>query len=128
MVTLLLTRSFTDSPKDLDDAARWAVLRERVLRELAYRQTAESAEAQEGVSLLNVIPATDAGHVCHECGKIVTWVEHLPPTQAGGPVRCFALPQNVVPIREDLPPGTRIVNGTGEVLYSADFLSSPEAT
>lgn len=33
--------------------------------------------------------ATDAGQTCHECGQEVTWLEHLPPLVAGGPVRCF---------------------------------------
>jgi len=33
--------------------------------------------------------ATDAGETCHRCGQVVTWVDHLPPTRTGMPVRCF---------------------------------------
>jgi hypothetical protein len=105
MVTLLLTKPFTDSPAPQDDAARWAVLRERTLRELSWRKAGECWEDTEPVSLLHEIPATDAGHVCHECGRIVSWTDHLPPLHAGGPVRCF-----VNGDRE------RIVNGAGQLL------------
>lgn len=34
--------------------------------------------------------ATDAGQWCRECGRVVSWVDHLPPAAAGDPVRCFA--------------------------------------
>lgn len=33
--------------------------------------------------------ATDAGHVCRECGQVVSWLHHLPPLRSGLPVRCF---------------------------------------
>lgn len=79
-----------------DAAASWAVLHERGLRELRMRASRDFAEidAQE-VSLIEAVPARDAGDVCHMCGKVVTWVDHLPPLTADGPVRCF---DNVVSI------------------------------
>jgi hypothetical protein len=33
--------------------------------------------------------ARDAGDICHICGQLVTWTDHLPPPAAGYPVRCF---------------------------------------
>jgi hypothetical protein len=34
--------------------------------------------------------ATDTGHLCRECGRVVSWLDHLPPVASGEPVRCFA--------------------------------------
>ena len=33
---------------------------------------------------------TDAGHWCRECGRVVSWLDHLPPAEPGGAVQCFA--------------------------------------
>ena len=53
----------------------------------------KKAEKRE-VSLAELVPARDAGDVCHVCGEVVTWVDHLPPSEPGGAVRCY---RNVVP-------------------------------
>jgi hypothetical protein len=130
-VTLLLTRPFTDEIVVRDDADRWALMQERALRELRWRAALtgpavlvtpvnELAQA----SLVEVVPARDAGDVCHVCKSVVTWTEHLPPLEAGGPVRCFA---NIELLPARLGPGERRVGDA--IVYSAAFLDTtgPEA-
>lgn len=87
---LLLTLPFTnESLRPADEASRFALLRERVLRELSFRrEIGFDVNAATGVLALDV-PARDAGDVCHVCGQMVTWVDHLPPLQAGGVPRCM---------------------------------------
>jgi hypothetical protein len=156
-VTLLLTRPFTDEIVVRDDADRWALMQERALREVAWRAQLTApvivempAAELEQVSLITVVPARDAGDVCHVCGAMVTWTDHLPPLEAGGPVRCFAnieyLPTlgaweaagSAAPATRDavtvphsespaLAPGERRVGDA--IVYSAAFLDTtgPEA-
>lgn len=60
--------------------------------------------------------ASDAGDICHICEQVVTWMEHLPPLEVGGPVRCYVNVRFLFP----LGPGVRVVNG--EPMYSAAWL------
>jgi hypothetical protein len=132
-VTLLLTRPFTDEIVVRDDADRWALMQERALRELRWRAALtgpaflvtpvnELAQA----SLVEVVPARDAGDVCHVCKSVVTWTDHLPPLETGGPVRCFVNVKGIfsAPSAGGLLPGERRVGDA--IVYSAEFLSGPE--
>lgn len=120
-MTLLLTKPFTEEIVPRDDADRWALMHERALRELRWRRgvapdVSFKTDTLE-VRLIEEIPARDAGDVCHVCAQIVTWTDHLPPLEAGGPVRCFA---NVEYLPPRLGPGER---RTGDaIVYSAAFL------
>lgn len=93
---LLLSKPFSDR-KPSDDAEIFAFAVERGTRELLWRAELQRNDPDNFVeiSILERIPARDAGDVCAVCGEIVTWVDHLPATTAGGPVRCF---KNVVAI------------------------------
>ena len=149
-MTLLLTRPFTDEIVVRDDADRWALNHERLLRETRWRYGRNDVTVAEEVSLIEEIPARDAGDVCHVCKSVVTWTDHLPPLEAGGPVRCFAnieyLPTlgarevagSAAPATRDavtvphsespaLAPGERRVGDA--IVYSAAFLDTtgPEA-
>lgn len=116
-MTLLLTLPFTDETvKPTDDASRWAWLRERVLRELAYRETVDGHLVLEA-SVAELVVATDAGQVCHVCGDVVSWVDHLPPAHGGGPVRCM---RNVH--------GLRIVDGADRLVHVVEARSSGHGT
>lgn len=132
-MTLLLTKSFTEGIVPRDDADRWALLHERTLRELRWRKT-----EREGITieireetLAELLPATDAGQLCNVCGTMVTWTDHLPALEAGGPVRCFVDVVAATGIRANvanvvaLKPGERRVGDA--IVYSAEFLSGPEA-
>jgi hypothetical protein len=52
----------------------------QMLRRLSFREALAEVEAAY---------ARDAGDVCHVCGQIVTWTDHLPALTAGEPVRCY---------------------------------------
>ena len=96
---MLLSLPFDTHSRRVDDADSWSVWHERGLRELRWRAEREMDRSIIGnqwreFSLHEFVPARDAGDVCGVCGKVVTWVSHLPPLYAGGPPRCFA---NVVP-------------------------------
>lgn len=123
-MTLLLTRPFTDEIVVRDDADRWALNHERLLRETRWRYGRNDVTVAEEVSLIEEIPARDAGDVCHVCKSVVTWTDHLPPLEAGGPVRCFA---NIEWLPARLGPGERRVGDA--IVYSAAFLDTtgPEA-
>lgn len=84
---MMLTLSYVNGVLE-DEADSWAALHEWVLREDRYRGSFPE-EVPEEVSLTTMIAARDAGDICHVCGQVVTWVEHLPPLNAGGPVRCW---------------------------------------
>lgn len=56
----------------------------------------------DGLFSIKATPATDAGQTCHVCGETVSWLFHLPPIDAGGPVRCF---------RHDGRRGLRLLKG-----------------
>lgn len=87
---LLLTYPFSDATPT-DDAEILAHAIERGQRELLWRdELRKSGEIFAEKLLHELIPARDAGDVCHVCGDLVTWVDHLTPLEAGGPVRCFA--------------------------------------
>lgn len=93
---LLLTLPFSDRDgKALDMAEAGAIFKERALRELRFRAHLEQ-DGELGtmkiseVTLAERIAARDAGDVCHVCSELVTWVDHLPPRDPGGVVRCFA--------------------------------------
>jgi hypothetical protein len=131
-VTLLLTRPFTDEIVVRDDADRWALMQERALRDVAWRAQLTApvivempAAELEQVSLITVVPARDAGDVCHVCSKLVTWTDHLPPLEAGGSVRCFVNVKGIfsAPSAGGLLPGERRVGDA--IVYSAEFLSGP---
>lgn len=97
-MTHLLTLPFSDRDgKSVDTAEAWALCHERALRELRYRDDHDIVA--EEAPLAVILPARDAGDVCGVCGQEVTWVDHLPPNQAGGAVRCFA---NVRQLRRDV--------------------------
>jgi hypothetical protein len=125
-VTLLLTRPFTDEIVVRDDADRWALNHERLLRETRWRYGRNDVTVAEEVSLIEEIPARDAGDVCHVCKSVVTWTDHLPPLEAGGPVRCFVNVHGIfsAPSAGGLLPGERRVGEA--IVYSAEFLSGPE--
>lgn len=123
---LLLTKPFTDELTPYDEQSAWAVTHERLLREIAWRDL-HQADVVE-VSLIEAVPATDAQHICHVCGGVVTWTDHLPPVRFGEPVRCFANVRSIesAPSQLLLEPGVRQVGGA--VVYSAEFLSKdPES-
>lgn len=87
---LLLTRPFSDrAGKASDEAEAWAIWTERALREMRFRDDHDEVPVQQ-ITLRAVVAARDAGDVCHVCGNLVTWVDHLPPRDPGGAVRCFA--------------------------------------
>ena len=119
-MTLLLTKPFTDEAIPYDSHLRWAVMHELMLREIAWRREFENKVDE--VSLIEVVPATDAEHICHVCGNVVTWFDHLPPLQFGDPVRCYAKVRQIesAPSRL-LGPGVRNVGGA--IVYSAEFLN-----
>jgi hypothetical protein len=99
----MLTQSYAQPT--VDPAMLWANLAEWLLREEAYR-AAHPDEVPVEATLAEMVPARDAGDVCHVCGNLVTWVNHLPPTKAGGPVRCFT---NVAAL--PVGNGVRIIDG-----------------
>jgi hypothetical protein len=101
---LLLTTSFSerDIAHESDPAMIFAVGHERVLRELRFRVRLEQDDALDAVelsyaTLSQVVFARDAGDVCHVCGGVVTWTEHLPPRDPGGAVRCFVNVRTLLP-------------------------------
>jgi hypothetical protein len=84
----MLTQSYAQTTND--PALLWAMLWEWSTREIRYRE-AHPDELPEGhPTLTQSVMARDAGDVCHVCGELVTWVDHLPPRDSGGAVRCFA--------------------------------------
>lgn len=130
-MTLLLTKPFTDDAEARDDAGRWAVLHERLMRESAYRDAVGLDFDTNPAPGVLQIPARDAGDVCHVCGEIVTWTDHLPALNVGGAPRCFADVRaatglNVVQVRR-LAPGERREGDA--IVYSAAYIdtSGPEA-
>jgi hypothetical protein len=83
---MMLTPSYMPGrPKSLEPAVLDGCLVEWALRETAYRHAHPEILPEE----VALVVAHDAGDVCHVCGNLVTWVDHLPPTEANGPVRCF---------------------------------------
>lgn len=100
MTTGFLTLPFSDRDgKAADMAEAHAIFHERALRECAYRASGESVPFTER-SIMETIPARDAGDVCHVCGSLVTWVDHLPPRDPGGAVRCFTNVRTLIPAGE----------------------------
>lgn len=88
---LLLSFPFSDRDgKASDMAEAWAIERELSLRDARWLECGQldSLTAAERESVLT-IPARDAGDICHVCGNLVTWVDHLPPLDHDGAVRCF---------------------------------------
>lgn len=124
---LLLTLPFTDELTTHDRIASWAVLRERIMREVRYREHVRDDAIVEEVSFLDVVPARDAGDVCHVCGRVVTWTEHLPAKFAGGPVRCFANVRGIMSAASQRQLGPGVRREGGALVYSAEFLNDPEA-
>ncbi|MDF2751640.1 MAG: hypothetical protein K0S82_22 [Gaiellaceae bacterium] len=89
---LLLTYPFSDRDgKAADMEEAWAIWHERALRELRFRASLDQDDMLElrEVTLTERVAARDAGDVCHVCGELVTWVDHLPPRDPFGAVRCF---------------------------------------
>ena len=83
---MMLTPSYMPGKAtELDPHALDGALIEWCLRETAYRRAYPELIPEE----VPLTIAHDAGDVCHMCGNLVTWVDHLPPTKAGGAVRCF---------------------------------------
>jgi len=114
---MLLSHSFVENstaPR-IDEAQSWAYWHELGLREIRYR-LAFPEEVSAEASLVTIVPARDAGDICHVCGQTVTWVDHLPPLHAGDPVRCFVNVRSLRPVES----GERLVDG--QRLYSADWL------
>lgn len=87
---MMLTKSYTPAPlTEMTGHELDACLLEWALRETRYRAE-HPEEMPPEARLSEMVPARDAGDVCHVCGKLVTWVDHLPPLEAEGPVRCYA--------------------------------------
>jgi hypothetical protein len=94
---LLLTYPFSDATPT-DDAEILAHAIERGQRELMWRdEIRKSGEIFAEKMLHELVPARDAGDVCHVCGNLVTWVDHLPPRDPGGAVRCFVNVRTLTP-------------------------------
>lgn len=87
----LLSLPFSDlrSSQAGSAAVSFAILQERGLRELRMRAADDWKHIAEEEALREMIPARDAGDVCHVCGEIVTWTDHLPPLGAHSAVRCY---------------------------------------
>ena len=86
---LLLTLPFSDR-KATNPAEIFALAVERGQRELLWRDELRKSGVIFREKLLHeLVPARDAGDVCHVCGERVTWVDHLPARDPGGAVRCF---------------------------------------
>lgn len=83
----MLTQSYASEQPD--EAASWACLHEWLMREQSYRAS-HPEDVPAEVTLGETIPARDAGDVCHVCGQIVTWTDHLPPLEFDGAVRCYS--------------------------------------
>lgn len=100
MTTGFLTLPFS-TLKPHDPVDIYAVAVERGQRELLYRDHLrhENVLFSER-SIFEVIPARDAGDVCHVCGSLVTWVDHLPPRDPDGSVRCFTNVRTLLPAGE----------------------------
>lgn len=83
---MMLTPSYMPGhPRELEAAVLDGCLIEWALRETRYREAHPDLIPEE----VTLTIARDAGDVCHVCAEVVTWVDHLPPIEAGGPVRCF---------------------------------------
>lgn len=129
---LLLTLPFTDeSLTPDDDAGRFGLLRERILREIHYRRsTGFDFDANPELLALDV-PARDAGDVCHVCGQIVSWVDHLPPLRAGGVPRCMVnvrvLPPATVDVIDAIGRAVATLPAAGHgTVYASEFGNEPE--
>ena len=129
---LLLTLPFTDeSLRPDDEAGRFALLRERVLRELSFRRAIGfDVEAATGALALDV-PARDAGDVCHVCGQVVSWVDHLPPLMAGGVPRCMVnvrvLPAPTIDLTDDTGRVVASLPDAGrDTVYASEFGNEPK--